>query len=440
MIAEKLQIASIGFGNRARKYIKYILEHSSTAQLCAIVESNEERLSQAKESCNLSSDNYFNSLDQLIESFLSNKIKLDAAIIATNDSTHYSIAKKLMSKGIHILLEKPMSQTAQQCNSLVKLAQEKQLVTSLCYIMRFHPYYRRIKEICQSLDLCNSAKIETIYYKVYVGINRMTHTFVRGLWSKEKESAPIFTSKCCHDVDFLLWLTNTSCAKEIKIVSSDKKLSFYTEKNAPKDATTRCVICPIEKECKYSAVELYKRKKDWISNFIPTKDESIDEYINRELSNGCFGRCVFHCDNDVADIQTVKLKIRDIDVTIELDGVSDKDGREITIIHKDGKIIAKDYKIQIINNDNSSETVEEDFKEISKQPYHAGADFLLVEDFIKTIRDNNNLGQSKTINQCELIQRTKTQRKLIQRAKTQCELKDALLSNLICFYINNLHS
>ena len=79
------------------------------------------------------------------------------------------------------------------------------------------------------------------------------HSYVRGNWRRFDESGPLILTKCCHDMDIAAWLVDT----KVKRVTSVGEKIYYKEENAPEGATARCLDCPAEKDCVYSAKAQY---------------------------------------------------------------------------------------------------------------------------------------------------------------------------------------
>ena len=240
-----VNLCAIGIGNRARKYLEYAESHPDKARVCAVVDTDPYRLAEARCRYSLAENQCFADVDDFIRS----GIGADGVIVATGDDTHYSISRKILEAGFNLLLEKPMAENIRQCRELVALAERKNAVTAMCYVMRYHPYFSRIREIARSGEF---GKITEINHRVNVGIDRMTHTFVRGLWSRKDESSPIFVSKCCHDVDFIFWLAGPEHLSDDLKISSKGSLTKYCQEAAPEHSAERCVKCPIESETSIS--------------------------------------------------------------------------------------------------------------------------------------------------------------------------------------------
>ena len=120
MNRRQVRIAAIGLGNRTCKYLHYVKEHQDVAKLVAIIEPDKARLSAIRELFQLPEAVCFTD----VEDFFASDIELDACIIGTPDNFHFDQTHRAMSRGWNVLLEKPMAQTAQECRSIAKAAEE----------------------------------------------------------------------------------------------------------------------------------------------------------------------------------------------------------------------------------------------------------------------------------------------------------------------------
>ena len=85
--------------------------------------------------------------------------KVGAVSICVPTSLHYNIAKEFLERGIHVLIEKPITKTLSEADELIGLAKEKNLILQVGHIERFNsavlaiePYLQKPKFIeCQRL-------------------------------------------------------------------------------------------------------------------------------------------------------------------------------------------------------------------------------------------------------------------------------------------------
>jgi predicted dehydrogenase len=372
-----VKIAAVGLGNRTCKYLRYVAEHQDVAELVAVVDTDVTRFAGVQELFGLPAERCFSSLDELAVS----GIEVDACIIGTPDIYHHEMAIKAMRCGWHVLLEKPMAQTQEQCEEIVKVSEETGKMVSVCYVLRYHPYFIKLKELAADPRVGRLLSVKQVEK---VGKDRMTHTFVRGPWNKTEMNTSVFFTKCCHDVDFVLWITGD----DVKAVSSEHGSKMFTENCAPAGAAERCQDCSIEKECPYSAVDLYQRRRDWIKGFAPMAGESQDEMIARILKESRYGRCVYACpENDVIDRQSVRLEMQSgIKADVIMECQTEETAR-LTVIECENATISGDESSIEVKYKDGSPAEYYDFQWTRPLELHAGADLLIVQEFIEAIRD-----------------------------------------------------
>ena len=375
----RVKIAAVGLGNRTCKYLRYVAEHQDVAELVAVVDTDTTRFDKVKGSFGLSAERCFSSLDALVKS----GIKVDACIIGTPDIYHHEMAVKAMRRGWHVLLEKPMAQTQEQCEEILRVSEETGKMVSVCYVLRYHPYFIKLKELTQEPVI---GHLHSVQHIERVGKDRTTHTFVRGPWNKMEMNTSVFFTKCCHDVDFVLWLTGD----DVKSVESMHGARMFTEAAAPECAAERCVDCSIEKECPYSAVDLYMRRRDWIKGFTSMPGESQDEMIARMLKESRYGRCVYRCsENDVIDRQSVMLEMESgIKAEIIMECNTDETAR-LTVIDCENAVIFGDENTIEVKYKDGVPSEAYDFQWTRSLELHAGADCMIVQEFIDAIRDGH---------------------------------------------------
>ena len=358
-----LRIAVIGVGNRAGKYMSCL---APEAEVAFLVDPNPVRLAQAAQEYGVPREACF--LDA--ESFFARRRDVDGVILTTPDRLHYAQALAALRAGYPVLLEKPATTSLKEFDSLLEESERTGVPVSVCLVMRYHPYFRRIKEIVDDGEI---GRVLSIDHTESIGPDRMGHTFVRGLWSRKDLSSPIFLSKCSHDADFLLWLAGG----KVLDVSSEGGVTKFRPDRAPERTASRCVDCPLD--CPYSAVALYRDRRAWIAGFDVPEGRSMEEVIEEELASGRYGRCVYHCDNDVNDWQEVRFRLDNgIQMRMFLDGVSLAEGRRTVIQGTEGTLRAYGSQLEVNGR-------VEDFSSLVDVPLHAGADRLLVKDFINAL-------------------------------------------------------
>ncbi|MBO4585560.1 MAG: Gfo/Idh/MocA family oxidoreductase [Bacteroidales bacterium] len=365
-----MDIAVIGAGNRARKYLSCI---PGEVHVRYIVEPEPLRLSSAAKTCGVPPENCFTS----VEEFFSRPRDIRAVIVATPDKLHVPVALEAVRHGYHVLLEKPVAQTLEEYMTLLEASLDRGVQVGVCLEMRFHPYFRRMKEIVDSGVLGDLMEID---HTEHIGPDRMAHTFVRGLWSRSQDAGPIFLSKCCHDADFLMWLSGGTVVS----ASSQGLIRKFRTDRAPYGATARCLDCPVA-DCPYSAVQLYQERREWVDGFDVPSGSTIERVLLTELASGRYGRCVYRCDNTVYDTQDVEAVLSNgVQLHMHLEGTSMKEGRTTVISGSKATLSADGGHIQVSGPDGTI-LLKDDYSHLAGLPLHAGADRMLVEDFFNAL-------------------------------------------------------
>ena len=376
-----MNIAVLGAGNRARKYLSCL---PKGVKVRCLVEPDPLRLELASRMCGVPENGRYASSEAF---FASAHPSIKAVIVAAPDRLHVPLALLSISRGWHVLLEKPAAPSEAEYQMLMDAAAEAKVHVGVCLEMRFHPYFRRIRDLIAGGAIGDVTSVEHVEH---IGPDRMAHTFVRGLWSRKQDAGPIFLSKCCHDADFLLWLVGG----KVEEVSSEGRIGKFhapavrpmpVELGQAGNPPLRCIDCSLE-GCWYSAVHLYRDRKEWVSGFDVPDGSTLDEVIERELREGRYGRCVYHCDNNVYDNQGVTARLSNgIVLNMALEGITTHEGRMMVFHGTEGTLHADGGRITVTRSGGSS--FQEDYSDLAAQPLHAGADRLLVEDFFQAIAE-----------------------------------------------------
>lgn len=374
----KVRVALLGAGNRGKDaYGPYALRFPEDIEFVAVAEPMQDRREAFAKAHNIPKENQVETYEKLL-----NRNKFcDAMMICTQDDMHFIPTKTAIEKGYHVLLEKPMSNSLEECMELGKIARENDVVFMICHVLRYTPFFTKIKEI---IDSGKIGKVMTIQHNENIGYFHMAHSFVRGNWRNSKESSPIILAKTCHDMDILLFLAGSRCKK----ISSFGSLTYFRESNAPANAADRCIDCEHEPSCIYSAKAQYlKARGMWPATTI-TEDQT-EEGILKALAEGLYGRCAYKCDNDVCDHQVVNMEFENgITSTFNLSAFTNNCNRTLKIMGTRGEIRANDLMQEV-----EVQLFGQDSKEIFKcKPVggHGGGDYGLMADFVRLIQSGKN--------------------------------------------------
>jgi len=306
----------------------------------------------------------------------------DFVIISTWDRLHYAPAMKALEIGYHVLLEKAIAQSWEECTDILAQAKKYNRIVGVCRVLRYAPYFMKMQEVIQSGEI---GDIVSVQHLEPIGNVHFSHSFVRGNWRNEKESTPCLLSKSCHDLDIIYWLLGKKC----KQVSSFGDLNYFTTENAPKGSTLMCTGgCEVESTCPYSAKRIYYTKKEWgVSYLIDLQPWDADKVL-KAINEGPYGRCVFHCDNDVVDHQVVNMVFEDdITVAFSMEAHTSYGGRRTRIMGTKGDIVGDSNNL-VITDFTTRKSVTYKASELAADfsgGGHGGGDYRLVRDFLQAV-------------------------------------------------------
>lgn len=78
---------------------------------------------------------------------------IDAVVITTPVSSHFTIAKDALLHGKDVLCEKPLTHASEEARELLKTAQEKKLILMVGHVFLFNPGIIKLKEVVESKEL-----------------------------------------------------------------------------------------------------------------------------------------------------------------------------------------------------------------------------------------------------------------------------------------------
>ncbi len=343
------KIIVIGAGSRGTCYSELAAKTIGGFEIVAVAEPIDTRRNYIRDTFGVPENMCHTSWEDL----LSRPKFADLVIIATMDRDHLAPALAAIDKGYDLLLEKPMGATPEECRVIERAASTKGVFVLVCHVLRFTPFFVALKSF---IDSGRIGKVIHIQHAECVGNIHQSHSFVRGNWKNSEESTPMIVQKTCHDIDILQWLLGKECSR----VHSFGSLTYFKEENAPEGAPTHCIDgCPYAKDCFYNAEKIYKGfpKSHWFVRAITQTKTPTDDDIDNAL-HGDYGRCVFRCDNNVVDHQTVNLEFEDGETISFTMCAFNKGSRNMKIMGSAGEVTANMGSDHLLFYDFASEKTE----------------------------------------------------------------------------------
>ena len=375
---KQVTAALVGAGlSGAHVYSNYALEHPEEFRVVAVAEPDEKRRLMFAKKHGIPKHLQFQRDEEL---FQQEKLA-DCAMICTQDRMHFKPVIKAMEKGYHVLCEKPMSPEREEIIKMGEMAQKYDRILSVCHVLRYSPFFVKLKSLLSEKRI---GRLISIQHMEEVGFWHYAHSFVRGNWRRAEESSPMILQKCCHDMDILLWLAESSCVK----ISSFGALSYFKKENAPEHAPAYCLDgCVHREECPFYAPRFYlEHPKAEEDGFVyGVTQEASPKNIMEALRKGPYGRCVFHCDNTVVDHQAVNLEFdNQVTASFVMTAFTSQCARRIRLMGTKGEIKG-DMGAGIIEILDFVSGAAEVIRLHTPEKGHNGSDTSMMIDFVRMI-------------------------------------------------------
>ncbi len=258
---DKVKVGIIGVGYLGMQHAR-ILSYLEEAELKGVADINFRK---AVEIGNRHGVQYYQNYENMLD-------EIDAAIVATPTSEHFSISMKLLKEGKSVLVEKPITETIDQGEELVTMASKNGLVLQTGHLERFNPAVEAIENLIKEPK--------------FIEVQRL------GSFSARSLDIDVVLDLMIHDLDIILALIRD----DVKAIKSSG-IHVLSEKidiaNARLEFKSGCIAT-------LTASRVHQGKVRKLRIFEPTSYYSID-YIDQEVK-------VFALDGSQTDIKTLKIK------------------------------------------------------------------------------------------------------------------------------------
>jgi len=153
---------------------------------------------------------------------------VDIVFVATPDQLHAEITIAALRAGKHVLCEKPMALSIEDCADMIRAAEETGMKLMIGQVCRFAPGFVKAKELIDDGTIGELFFVESEYAHDYAHIPGV------GEWRKTPERHGIVGGGC-HAVDLLRWIAGN--VQEVFAYSNHKMLTDW-----PVEDTTVAVL------------------------------------------------------------------------------------------------------------------------------------------------------------------------------------------------------
>ena len=181
-------VIGLGMGKAHAKGVKA----TDGACLYALCDTDEARLNAAAKELEVTNV-FTNYLDMIADP------AIDAVVIASPAQLHREMAINTLNAGKHILCEKPLALTREDCQAIVEAAEKSDRKFMVGQICRYTPGFKQAKEIIESGAIGDLPFVESEYAHDYAAM------YAKGTWRSDPARNGVVGGGC-HAVDLLRWI------------------------------------------------------------------------------------------------------------------------------------------------------------------------------------------------------------------------------------------
>ncbi len=240
---------------------------SDQSEITALCDSDPTRLGFAAKT--LGVETTYQSVSALIADS-----KVDVVVITTPDFTHANIALEAIDADKHVICEKPLATSIEDCNRVLAAGRGSDRLFMVGFVLRYTPFFAALHESVSRGEIGQPSFLTAID-------NRVGGSYFRRWHRLRRNSGGLLVHKSCHALDAINWIFD----QRPTAVAATGGIAVYS----PKDwAGQRCLTCDAKHTCpEYTDI---------------TQGDNADLYYKAEATSGYIAdTCVFNSEKDTVD-------------------------------------------------------------------------------------------------------------------------------------------
>ncbi len=157
---EKMGVAIAGLGGYAKSQLFDCFRQTENCYLAGLITSSPAKADIWKTTFNIPENNVYSYDD--FESISSNE-DIDIVYITLPNHLHPEFTIKALQAGKHVVCEKPLANTVQECDNMLKVAEQTGRLLAMDYRLHYDPYHRYIMQIVAEKKYGNITRIDTAF-------------------------------------------------------------------------------------------------------------------------------------------------------------------------------------------------------------------------------------------------------------------------------------
>jgi predicted dehydrogenase len=175
---DKVRVCVIGVGHLGEYHVQKYKAHPSV-ELVGVVDTNFDRAKEIGERYDIKA---YKTHENLLKT-------VDAVSLAVPTQSHFEVAKDILSEGLHLLIEKPITYQIGPADTLIKMAEDKDLILQVGLVERFNPAIVRMESFLNK--------------PLFIESHRMNNFSIRGT------DVDVVLDLMIHDLDIILHMVHS---------------------------------------------------------------------------------------------------------------------------------------------------------------------------------------------------------------------------------------
>src|SRR3954467_8527534 len=155
---EKVRYAVVGLGHIAQVAVLPAFAHAENSELMALVSSDSEKLEKLGRKYKVQGRYSYQQFEDCLDSGA-----VDAVYLALPNHLHREYSERALRRGIHVLCEKPMAVTEEDCRSMIRVAEENQAKLMVAYRLHFEEANLKAIDLVQSGKLGDPRLFDSVF-------------------------------------------------------------------------------------------------------------------------------------------------------------------------------------------------------------------------------------------------------------------------------------
>ncbi len=157
-----VKLVQVGLGGWGRDWAKVVLPAVPGLEVVALVDADPAMRALAARSVPLPEDRLFASLDEAVA-----RTRPEAALVVVPLAAHAAVTEAALGHGLHVLVEKPFTETLAEAQALVALAEARGLHLMVNQNYRHFPAPRTFRRLVAAGELGHVAAMAVDFWKMY---------------------------------------------------------------------------------------------------------------------------------------------------------------------------------------------------------------------------------------------------------------------------------